>query len=163
MKNLKQLFTALLLLCSMAAMAETVTIDDITYDVITKAKVATVITKETGKYSGSVVIPETIVHNNVTCSVTSIGDYAFSYCSGLTSITIPNSVTTIGYRAFEGCSGLTSVTIPNSVTTIGSYAFKDCSSLKEVHISDLAAWCNISFEDHTANPLFYAQNLYFNG
>ena len=48
---------------------------------------------------------------------------AFSGCSGLTSITIPNSVTSIGSSAFEGCSGLTSVTIPNSVTSIGSSAF----------------------------------------
>ena len=55
--------------------------------------------------------------------VTSIGDYAFYYCEGLTSVTIPNSVTSIGNYAFDDCSGLTSVTIPNSVTSIGSQAF----------------------------------------
>ena len=55
--------------------------------------------------------------------VTSIGDAAFYYCSGLTSLTIPNSVTSIGGSAFSGCSGLTSVTIPNSVTSIGYGAF----------------------------------------
>ena len=59
-------------------------------------------------------------------SVTSIGEYAFCECSGLTSMTIPNSVTSIGKNAFRGCSGLTSVTIPNSVTSIGKYAFEDC-------------------------------------
>ncbi len=53
--------------------------------------------------------------------VANIGDYAFSGCSGLTSITIPNSVTSIGYAAFKGCTGLTSITIPNSVTCIGEY------------------------------------------
>jgi hypothetical protein len=59
--------------------------------------------------------------------VTSIGDYAFSYCSGLTSVKIPNSVTSIGARAFDGCSGLTltSITIPNSVTSIGEAAFNN--------------------------------------
>jgi len=63
-------------------------------------------------------------------SVTSIGKSAFSYCSGLTSVTIPNSVTGIGNYAFRGCTGLTSVTIPNSVTSIGNYAFYGCSGLK---------------------------------
>ena len=65
-------------------------------------------------------------------SVTSIGDGAFAYCSGLTSVTIPNSVTSIGEFAFSHCSGLTSVTIPNSVTSIGEYAFSGCSGLTSV-------------------------------
>ena len=66
--------------------------------------------------------------------VTSIGDYAFEYCSSLTSITIPNSVMSIGEYAFRGCSGLTSVTIPNSVTSIGNKAFLNCSGLTSVTI-----------------------------
>ena len=65
-------------------------------------------------------------------SVTSIGESAFSNCSGLTSVTIPNSVTSIGESAFSGCSGLTSVTIPNSVTSIGDEAFYGCSELTSV-------------------------------
>ena len=67
-------------------------------------------------------------------SVTSIGDYAFSGCTGLTSVTIPDSVTSIGGYAFYRCSGLTSVTIPDSVTSIGGYAFCGCSSLTSVTI-----------------------------
>ena len=69
-------------------------------------------------------------------SVTSIGGSAFYYCSGLTSVTIPNSVTSIGNNAFNGCRGLTSVTIPNSVTSIGNYAFRDCSGLTSVTIGN---------------------------
>ena len=62
--------------------------------------------------------------------VTSIGKSAFSWCSGLTRITIPDSVTSIGEWAFAGCSGLTgSLTIPGSVTSIGEWAFSDCSGL----------------------------------
>ena len=66
--------------------------------------------------------------------VTTIGEYAFKYCSSLTSVTIPNSVTEIGSDAFRGCSALTSVNIPNSVTTIGSSAFWYCSALTSVTI-----------------------------
>jgi len=65
-----------------------------------------------------------------------IADYAFSYCSGLTSVEIPNSVTSIGGNAFSGCSGLTSVTIGNGVTSIGSYAFYECSGLTSVTIGN---------------------------
>ncbi len=73
-------------------------------------------------------------NTTIPTSVTSIGDYAFSDCIGLTSVTIPNSVTSIGEGAFVGCSGLTSVTIPNSVTSIGDHAFSYCSGLTSVTI-----------------------------
>ena len=86
--------------------------------------------------SGSVIIPSTVTYNGTTYSVTSIGDYAFSYCSGLTSVTIPNSVTSIGGSVFYGCSGLTSVTIGNSVTSIGGFAFYGCSALTSVTIGN---------------------------
>ncbi len=68
--------------------------------------------------------------------VTTIGDYAFYDCSGLTSVTIPDSVTTIGGSAFEDCSGLTSITIPDSVTSIGEYAFYWCTGLTSITIPD---------------------------
>ena len=86
------------------------------------------------EYTDNIIIPESVVHNGTTYSVTSIGSSAFYDCSGLTSVTIPNSVTCIRYSAFEYCSGLTSVTIPNSVTSIEAYAFNGCSGLTSVTI-----------------------------
>ncbi|MBR4160368.1 MAG: leucine-rich repeat protein [Bacteroidaceae bacterium] len=66
-------------------------------------------------------------------SVTSIGPFAFAYCSVLTSVTIPNSVESIEYAAFAYCYGLTSVTIPNSVTSLGKWAFYNCINLQDVY------------------------------
>ena len=64
----------------------------------------------------------------------SIGNAAFTGCTGLSSITIPNSATSIGYRAFMNCSGLTSITIPNSITTIDQEAFNYCSGLTSITV-----------------------------
>ena len=85
-----------------------------------------------GAFSGCSSLTSITIPNRVT----SIGDYAFYGCSGLTSVTIPDSVTSIGDRAFKNCSGLTSVTIPNSVTSIGSSAFYNCSGLTSITIPD---------------------------
>ena len=63
-----------------------------------------------------------------------IGDYAFSNCTGLTSIVISNCVTSIGNYAFLNCTGLINIEIPNSVTSIESGAFRDCVGLKSLTI-----------------------------
>ena len=69
-------------------------------------------------------------------SVTSIGDYAFCWCTGLTSITIPDSVTSIGKWAFDECFNLLGITIPNSVTSIGDSAFRYCENITSIVIPD---------------------------
>ncbi len=73
---------------------------------------------------------------NIGNSVTTIGDWSFGYCDGLTNVTLSKSVTIIGDYAFIYCDSLTSVTIPDSVTTIGYAAFGDCDSLTRVTISE---------------------------
>ena len=114
-------------------------------------------------YTGVVNIPEEVTYMSRKRKVTRIGYDAFRACKGLTSVTIPNSVASIGDNAFLGCSNLISVTIPNSVTFIGDEAFSGCSSLTSVHITDVAAWCKITFNGFYSNPLYCAHHLYLNG
>ena len=81
-----------------------------------------------------ILIPSQIQYGKYTYEVASIGEWAFFFCSSLTSITIPNSVTSIGDRAFDSCKALTSITIPNSVTSIGDRAFAWCEGLTSITI-----------------------------
>ena len=167
---LKSVITVLVALFSLNAFAYDVEIDGIYYNIVTKAKIAEV-TSGDNKYTGEVTIPASILHDGVAYPVGSIGGHTFYNCSGLTSVTIPESVTSIGDRAFSDCSGLTSVTIPESVTSIGVRAFDGCSGLTAVHITDIDAWCKISFLANEypsgvpleSNPLYYAHHLYLNG
>ncbi len=92
-------------------------------------------------------IPASVTYSGTTYSVTSIGEWAFSECSSLTSVTIPNSVTSIGDWAFSDCIGMTSVTIPNSVTSIGDWAFRGCSRLTSVTIPNSVTSIGISAFD----------------
>ncbi len=91
-------------------------------------------------YEGDIIIPSSVTYSSYTYNVTSISSYAFSYCSSLLSVTIPNSITSIGVEAFRYCPALDSVSI-----------------------SDLTAWCNIDFANYYANPVNAAQHLYLNG
>ena len=80
----------------------------------------------------------------------------------LTTIDIPNNVTTIGDYAFSSCSGMNSVTIGKDVNNIGEGAFYGCHSIAKTHINDIASWCNIKFDDYSANPISYSHNFYIN-
>ena len=117
------------------------------YDTSTKVNVGTlyyyldrsnnlaeVTSMPSGNYTGDIEIPSSITYAGTNYDVTSIGDKAFAWGYGLTSVTIPNSVTSIGEYAFSSCSGLTSVTIGNSVTSIEKSAFVSCKGLTSVTI-----------------------------
>ena len=119
------ILTAIALMLSLSASAFDFYVDGIYYNITssTSPYIAEVTRGNTQRayYSGEVTIPSNVTYDNITYSVTSIGDAAFYECSGLTSVTIPNSVTSIGESAFSDCTGLTSVTIPNLTISLARY------------------------------------------
>ena len=126
---------AILIANCISASAIEFTVDGVRYSVNNDNTTVTVAGYPSGsKPIGDLTIPESVTYGGISYPVTSIGNKAFFFCSGLTSVTIPNSVTEIGIRAFYNCEGLMSVTIPNSVTSIGYYAFQGCSALTSVNI-----------------------------
>ncbi len=115
---MKKLLSFLLILQAIAANAYDAKINGIYYDLNHTDLTATVTDNGSNSYSNSIIIPNTIIYNGETYSVTSIGDFAFSSCFNLTSLEIPNSVTSMGKGAIYNCTGLTSIYIPKSVVSM---------------------------------------------
>ena len=86
------------------------------------------------EYIGHIVIPSSVIINNKTYSIISIGAEAFARCVDLLDVEIPNTVLSIKNEAFSGCKGLTSIELPSNVETIGNSAFQDCTGLTTVCI-----------------------------
>lgn len=118
-------------------------INGINYRLNDWTKTAAVI-KKGGFYEGNIIIPETVVFNELTYRVTSIGKEAFAFCNPLTSITIPDSVKRIGWKAFLDCESLEEIIIGNSVKGIGRHAFDGCDSLLSIaYQGTIAQWKKI--------------------
>lgn len=68
--------------------------------------------------------------------ISEIGRNAFAYCSGLTSVVVPDNsqIAKIGEYGFYKCSALEALALPRGLTSIGKYAFQYCTNLKSIHI-----------------------------
>ena len=141
---MKRLITQLALLiavlcASIPAHAYDCVVDGIYYNVNKSNRTAEV-TIGDEKYKGSINFPESITYEGASYSVTSIGEFAFSFCSGLTSVTIPNSVTSIGRGVFSGCSGLTSIVVDKGNVNYDSR--DNCNAIIEMATNTLITGCN---------------------
>ena len=125
---------------SFSALAYDCKVDGIYYNLNNDDKTASVTSSSTNnKYVGTIIIPESITYSGTTYSVTSIGEYAFEGCSGLTSVTIGKHVYSIGKYAFRGCSGLTSVVVDKNN---GTYDSRDnCNAIIETSTNKLIVGC----------------------
>lgn len=135
---MKRLLTFIVLIHAFvfSAIAATVEIDNICYNLNKTKYEAEVVFNSYHEYSGDIVIPETIVYDGTEYQVTSIREQAFFCCSTMSSITLPNSICSIGRSTFWGCHALSSVVIPEKVTVIEANLFADCQGLRHVVIPD---------------------------
>lgn len=141
MRHLKTLTTlVLILLANTVASAYDIYNNFVYYEIISSQKQTVRVTRPSTGYDEvmgggyDIKIPSKFIHNNVTFRVVEIGDYAFTDCKNMYSVTIPASVEVIGYRAFAGCTRLSKIEIPNSVKTIGWESFQGCTKISNLEI-----------------------------
>ena len=113
-----------------------------------------------GETVNNLVIPATVTDEDVTYNVTRIGEKAFLYKMGLTSVAISEGVKSIGAEAFYGCTGIKSATIPETVTEIGSRAFSGCNITEIRFTGNIEQWCNKSWRQ---SDLSRSYNLFIQG
>ena len=172
----KIMIVAISLLCSISMSAYDFEVDGYRYNIIsvtdlTVEVVGTPIGRiATNKALGietteEITIPSTVDYSSRTFAVTQLGKSALEN-GDVKSVILPEGIKTICERAFYWCENLELITIPSTLEQVDGMAFGLCSKLKEVHISDLAAWCDITFDAYwgydNSNPLMTAHNLYLN-
>ena len=164
------------LLCGMSASAYDFEVDGYRYNILSVADltvevVGTPIGRiETNKVLGintteEITLPSNVQYSNKSFRVIKIGKSALENAD-VKSVIVPEGIETIGERVFYLCENLESITIPSTLSSVEGMAFGNCSKIKKVYISDLASWCNISFNSYwgydNSNPLVKANDLYLN-
>ena len=124
----KFLLTFLMLIATVPLWAHDFEKDGIYYNIIDADNKMVAVTycgddpysqEKENKYSGFIIVPEDVIYNGETYSITEIGKYAFSSCSDLNGISTSNSVTIIGSYAFEYCTSLIYLEIGENITELG--------------------------------------------
>lgn len=165
------------LLCGLSLSAYDFEVDGYRYNILSVADLTVEVVGtpvgqiETNKLLGiktteEIIIPSTVQYSGKTFGVIRIGKSALYWCD-VKSVIVPEGIIGIGQQAFDWCDNLESITLPSTLASIEGMAFGNCSKLKDVRISDLATWCNITFDSYwgyeNSNPLMKANNLYLNG
>ena len=135
----KQLFAAMLaLLCCNAAYSQSFSVDGIYYEITSETDLTANVTCkdffDPSYTTDSVTIPPTVTYEGKTYTIAGIGVYAFSGCSNVKYVKLPETVKSIEHYAFRNCTSLESINIPDSLTSIGGLAFSACTSLKSVSL-----------------------------
>ena len=167
LNTLKGLLLTLLLACTSTVFAHDFEVDGIYYNILSEAEKTVEVTGGVDCDDNyiHIRIPASVTYNNATYKVVSIGKKAFYEYSNLGSVTIPNSVTSIGEKAFFYCDKLDEIEIGKGIERVGYQAFAGCNKVQRIYIEDLAAWCNIEFEDYTSHPAYfenYSTQIYLN-
>ena len=122
----RSIITLLLIATKIYALAYDFKVDDIYYNIISLSPLSVEVTCGECKYSGTIVIPESVTYSLKSFEVSRIGVMSFNGSKELSSIVIPKTVTTIESYAFEECSSLKNLTIPASIKNIEAEAFRGC-------------------------------------
>ncbi len=130
----------LMLSATLTANAAAVEINGIYYKLNSSGTAETTIPDDPSIYQGDIVIPQTVVYNGSTYTVTAIGDGSFQGCVNIQSVTIPGTVKTIGRNAFIRCGNLRKVTLSNGLETISSNAFNQCQTLETIIIPNTVTY-----------------------
>ena len=133
----KSIFSLLLLMLPMLAVADIIEVDGISY-VIVNSDHSAAVNKKNGGYTGDIVIPATITYNGQTYNVVEVLSYAFSGNDELKSVTLPESVVELRDCIFYGAHGLETVKMPRNVQKMGNSTFAGCTSLKTFWLPDNA-------------------------
>jgi hypothetical protein len=115
------------------------------------------------KPTGKVIIPDSVLYNNVKYPVKYIGSAAFADCQYVDTIVIPETVVNISWIAFGGCTYLKTINIGSNVNFISNWAFEQCNHLNRVNYNGtINQWCMIKFIDEQSNPIHQAKRLFIN-